>query len=161
MIRPLARALISRVSIAVIELVIVVPMALAILEVSKAVFVQPDLKEPMDIITGIGMIMIGLGVVLEERKALREIFGLVDGPDEAWQSHLDHSCHHAGVGQLVLGLFAEICIEMIRIPNTVIYTGDVDDYLVVAGSVMVAVAALLLVRHAISLLTMTPRQISH
>ena len=94
-------------------------------------------------------------------KSLREIFGLVDGPDEAWQSHLDHSCHHAGVGQLVLGLFAEICIEMIRIPNTVIYTGDVDDYLVVAGSLMVGMAALLLVRHAVSLLTMTPSQFSH
>ena len=62
---------------------------------------------------------------------------------------------------LVLGLFAEICIEMIRIPNTVIYTGDVDDYLVVAGSLMIGLGALLMVRHAVALLLMRPGKATH
>jgi len=37
------------------------------------------------------------------------------------------------VGQLVFGLFAAICIEMIKIPNTIIYTGETDDWLVAGG----------------------------
>ena len=74
------------------------------------------------IVTGIGIIMIGWGVLLEERRTLREIFGLLDGPDEAWQATIDHACHNYGVGQLSIGLMAEICIELIKIPNTIIYT---------------------------------------
>ena len=152
MFRPVVRVLISRFSIALIEIVIAIPMALGVREVSKALWVLPDLHEQIETIGGLGIIMIGLGVVLEERGALREIFRLVNAPDEAWQSHLDHSCHHAGLGQLVLGLFAEIFVELTRIPNSVIYPGEVDDWLVLGGCVMVSLGGLLLVRHALVLL---------
>ena len=148
MIRLLVRALLSRVSIGLLELLIVLPMALAVSEISKDLWVKPDLQEAIDIITGIAVIMIGLGVVLEERKTLRETSGLLDTPDEAWQASIDHSCHNYGAGQLVLGLLAAICMELIKIPNRIIYTGEVDDYLVAVGSFFVAVGALLLVRHA-------------
>lgn len=149
--RSLTRALISRYAIALIEFVIVIPMILAVREVPQMLWNQPDIHEPMDIVTGIGIIMIGIGVVLEERKALRVILGLTGGPDEVWQEHLDESCHHYGVGQLVLGLIAEICIEMIKIPNSIIYTGEVDDYLVAAGCVFVAIGALFLLKHIVTL----------
>jgi hypothetical protein len=149
MVRLLTRGLTSRYVIGAISLVIVFPMGITLLEVSKDLWKVPNLHEPMDIVTGIGIIMIGWGVVLEERATLREIFGLLGGPDEPWESALDHTCHNYGVGQLVLGLMAEICIEMIKIPNTIIYTGEVDDYLVAAGLVFVAIGALLLVRHVL------------
>ncbi len=149
MIRWLLSGITSRYLIGLISLVIIFPMIITLLEVSKELWVQSDLREPMDIVTGIGIIMIGWGVVLEERATLREIFGLVGGPDETWESALDHTCHNYGVGQLVLGLMAEICIEMIKIPNTIIYTGEVDDYLVAAGLGFVAIGALLLARHVL------------
>jgi hypothetical protein len=155
--RPVARALISRYSIAIIGLIVVVPLVLAIKEISHVLWVNPDLKEPMEIINGIGVILIGLGVVLEERKALRDICGLSGGPDEAMQEYIDKSCHHYGVGQLVLGLLAEICIESIKIPNSILYTGEVDDYLVAGGCFFVGVAALLLVRHAVVLIFLKPQ----
>ncbi|CAN5911726.1 hypothetical protein BH11PSE3_BH11PSE3_44750 [soil metagenome] len=158
MLRLLSRALVSRFFVAGIELVLALPMFLGVWESSHALWVLPDLHVAMETVTGIGIIMIGLGVVLEERGALREIFGLTGGPDEAWQAGLDHSCHHAGVGQLVLGLFAEICIELIRIPNSVIYTGDVDDWLVAAGCLMITAGALLLLRHAWHLVTLAPHR---
>jgi len=69
------------------------------------------------------------------------------------------ACHNYGVGQLSIGLMAEICIELIKIPNTIIYTGEVDDYLVAAGLFFVGVGALLLVRHVLVMLFFLPRSV--
>jgi hypothetical protein len=150
----------SRFTIGLLSLLICIPMTITLLEVSRALWGKPDLKEEMEIVTGIGIIMIGWGVLLEERRTLREIFGLLDGPDEAWQSAIDHACHNYGVGQLSIGLMAEICIELIKIPNTIIYTGEVDDYLVAAGLFCVGVGALLLVRHVLVMFFFLPRSVA-
>jgi len=95
-----------------------------------------------------------------ERHTLREIFGLLDAQDERWQMAIDHVCHNYGVGQLCIGLMAEICIELIKIPNTIIYTGEVDDCLVAAGLVFVGVGALLLVRHVLVMFFFLPRSVA-
>ena len=160
MIRTLMLLLTSRYTIGLISLVICVPMFITLFEVSKVLWVKPDMKEEMDIVTGIGIIMIGWGVVLEERKTLREIFGLLEMQDEQWQLAIDHVCHNYGVGQLCIGLMAEICIELIKIPNTIFYTGEVDDYLVAAGLVFVGVGALLLVRHVLVMFFFLPRSVA-
>ena len=73
--------LLSRPAIALIEVIVVVPQILTVLQVWQMLWRGPDLHEPMDIVAGIGVIMIGLGVVLEERKTFRKIFGLTGGPD--------------------------------------------------------------------------------
>ncbi|TAJ93065.1 MAG: hypothetical protein EPO10_08935 [Reyranella sp.] len=159
MIRTLMLVLTSRYTIGIVSLLICIPMFITLIEVSKVLWVKPDMKEEMDIVTGIGIIMIGWGVLLEERRTLREIFGLLDGPDEAWQAAIDHACHNYGVGQLSIGLMAEICIELIKIPNTIIYTGEVDDYLVAAGLFFVGVGALLLIRHVLVMLFFLPRSV--
>ena len=80
--------------------------------------------------------------------------------DEAGQEQLDLHCHHYGVGQLVFGLFAAICIEMIKVPNTVIYTGETDDWLVAGGMVFVLLGAFLLVRHAFALLFLLGKKVN-
>lgn len=157
MTRHLLRGVTSRYTIAFISAVICVPMAITIFVVSRQLWARPDLHEPMDIVTGVGIIMIGWGVVLEERATLREIFGLTGGVDEAWQAALDHTCHNYGVGQLVLGLMAEICIEMIKIPNNIIYTGEVDDFLVAGGLFFVGIGALIQVRHVLVMLFFRPK----
>lgn len=155
--RAFGRIVLSRPFIGVLQLLLVVPMVLAVIEVGKELFGKPDLHNEMDIVTGIGVIMIGFGVVLEERHILREVFGLLGGPHEAWEETIDHICHKYGAGQLVLGLFAEMCIEAIKIPNTILYTGEVDDYMVVGALAFMAVGAALLARGAITLLFLTPR----
>ena len=159
MFRSLMVVLTSRYTIGLISLLICVPMLITLTEVSRALWSKPDIKEEMDIVTGIGIIMIGWGVVLEERKTLREIFGVLGMPDEAWQEMVDHKCHNYGVGQLAIGLMAEICIELIKIPNTIIYTGEVDDFLVAAGLIFVAIGALLLVRHVLVMFFFLPRSV--
>ncbi|KAF0096906.1 MAG: hypothetical protein FD144_5545 [Rhodospirillaceae bacterium] len=159
MMRLLMRVLLSRYTIGLISLLICIPMAITLTEIPKSLWSKPDIHEEMDIVTGIGIIMIGWGVVLEERRTLREIFGLLGTNDEAWQTIVDHVCHNYGVGQLAIGLMAEICIELIKIPNTIIYTGEVDDYLVAAGLFFVGVGALLLVRHVLVMLFFLPRSV--
>lgn len=160
MFRPLMLFLTARYTIGLVSLLISIPMFISLFEVSKVLWVKPDMKEEMDIVTGIGIIMIGWGVVLEERKTLRDIFGLAEALDEQWQLAIDHVCHNYGVGQLCIGLMAEICIELIKIPNTIIYTGEVDDYLVAAGLVFVGVGALLLVRHVLVMFFFLPRSVA-
>jgi uncharacterized membrane protein YcjF (UPF0283 family) len=154
MFRPLARLLLSRIAIAVVDLLICVPMVAGILEVSKDLWVKPDLDDLTEIVLGLGVIMIGWGVVLEERYALREMFGLVGGPDEAWQAALDHNCHQAGVVQLVLGLFSEICIQSIRVPISLVHTGGLREWMVALGIALVAIGGIMQARHAARLLFM-------
>src|SRR5260370_42078511 len=115
MIRLLVRVLISRFSIAFIEVVIVIPMVLTTLQMTKVLWRTADLREAMDIVSGVAIIMIALGVVLEERNTIREVFELTSGPDEARQGRLDVSSHHYGVGPLGSGLFPALCIELTRI----------------------------------------------
>ncbi len=154
--RVLGRVLLSRWVIGLLLLILVPPLILAVVEIWPHLFHVPDLHEDQDIVTGLGVIMIGVGVALEERHVLREVFGLLEGPHEAWEQMVDHVCHKYGAGQLVLGLFAEICIEMIKIPNTIIYTGEVDDYLIIGAMVFMTIGAILLARGGITLLFLLP-----
>ena len=50
-----------------------------------------------------------------------------------------------------MGFLAAISIDMIKIPNSIIYTGEVDDYLVAAGCIFIAIGAALLLKHAFTL----------
>jgi hypothetical protein len=159
--RWLGTVLSSRFTIGIICLLIVLPMVLANIEVSTRLFTKPDIREEMDICTGIGVIMIGLGVALEERKTLREVFGVLGGADEAWETSIDHLCHNYGAGQLVIGLFAEICIEAIKIPNTILYTGEVDDYLVAASLFFISLGAILLFRFGITMVLFMSKGRAH
>ena len=152
----LGRLLLSRFTFGAAQLLLVVPLVLAVWQVGFRMFTKDDLHEEMDIVTGIAVIMIGLGVVLEERHVLREVFRLTGGAREAAEEAVDHLCHKYGAGQLVFGLFAAICIEAIKIPNTILYTGEVDDYLVIGGLFFVAMGAFLLARCGLVLLLSPP-----
>ncbi len=152
MFRVPARLLLSPVAIAILNLVILVPMVLAIVDVLQSVIMRHDFHEPLEIVTGIGVIMIGWGVALEERLPLREIFGLVGGPDEEWQVHIDHICHHVGVGELVLGLFAEVCVEIIHLPNHIINTEGLEHGLIALCILFMVVGAVVLAVHIVRML---------
>ena len=95
--------------------------------------------------------MIGWGVALEERNVLRGVFGMVGRPDERWQHGIDEACHRSGVGVLLLGLFAEICAELIHLPDRIINTGGREHPLLAVGTGLLALAGLVLVRLIIQL----------
>ncbi len=98
-----------------------------------------------------GVTLIGWGVALEERSALRGIFGIAGGVDEAYQAHIDHECHAVGVGLLLFGLFSEICVEMVKLPNHIVNTKGIDEIVIGISALFLLLGALTQAWHAIVL----------
>jgi len=141
------RVLISPPAIAAVNLLILWPLVLSVADVIEGYAMHRDFNEAVDTVSTIAIMMIGWGVALEERHVLREVFGLIGRADEAWQSALDALCHRAGVGVLTLGLFAEICAEMVHLPDRIINTDGREHELLAAGTVLLSLCGIVLVRH--------------
>ncbi len=105
----------------------------------------------MDTTLGIGVILIGWGVALEERQSLRELFHLAGGADEERQMAIDHDCHGVGVGALLLGLFSEVAIECIKLPNRVVNTSGIEPYVLGLAVAMLVLCAGILGIHILRL----------
>src|SRR6185437_407192 len=91
------------------------------------------------------------GAWRSERHVLRGVFGMTGRVDEHWQSALDQLCYRTGVGVLVLGLFAEICAEMVHLPDRIINTTGREHELLAVGAVLLALCGVVLVRHIVKL----------
>jgi hypothetical protein len=152
--RSVLRLLLSPVTISVIGVLIFLPLVLATYDVGHELWTAHDSHEAMDIVEGMGVILIGWGVALEERGSLREIFAL-GTKDEAWQASVDHICHASGIGLLVFGLFAEMCIELIRLPHRITHTHSVTDIFVGASALFLALSVIVLFRHIVAMVGVT------
>ena len=133
MLKFLARAALGRWTIALLNILIIFVVVSSLSHVlgalTKTDFIEPGterFEEMIDIISGMGVILIAYGVALEERASLREVFGISGQADHEKEAPLDHFCHLAGAGQLLLGLFSEIGVECVRIPNDVINTENIE-----------------------------------
>ncbi|SJZ77777.1 hypothetical protein SAMN02745126_02256 [Enhydrobacter aerosaccus] len=151
MVRFLVRLFLAPLAIAILDVIILVPLVIAILEVAIGLLEGQEFHEPMDIIEGMGVILIGWGVALEERGSLRDIFGLKGGADEPWQVLVDHVCHGSGLGLLIFGLFAEMCVEAVRLPNHIINTDKIDALVLVGSLGFLVIAIYVMARHIISM----------
>lgn len=146
------RPLISPAFIALVNVAILFPMVLTVIDVLKSVNRHVDTHEPVTITSTIALIMIGWGVALEERAVIRKRFGVTGRSDEAWQVHLDEMCHEYGVAQLVLGLFAEIAVAMIALPDRIVNTAGLEYTLLTVAIALISIGALIQARHAVALL---------
>jgi len=146
------RPLISPAFIALVNVAILFPMVLTVIDVLKSVNRHVDTHEPVTITSTIALIMIGWGVALEERAVIRKRFGVTGRSDEAWQVHLDEMCHEYGVAQLVLGLFAEIAVAMIALPDRIVNTVGLEYTLLTVAIALISIGALIQARHAVALL---------
>ena len=105
--------------------------------------------EAVEIIEGLGIIMIAWGVALEERYKLREVFHLLPKKrsEIGYQNAVDENCHCFGLGFLLLGLFAEVGAECVSIPDRIINTTGLDDtILFLSGALLVLCGILMLVQ---------------
>jgi hypothetical protein len=95
--------------------------------------------EAVELWEGFGTILLGFGVILEERGTLREIFGF----------HSDHHnkiealCHDYGVFFVILGVLIETFAWLIKIPNVVLDTYEVEYALLNFAAIMAVIAAIL------------------
>jgi hypothetical protein len=133
--------------IGVIDILILIPLALSAVDDVRSLWLGENIVVPEDIARRMGVILIGWGVVLEERSSIRGIFGLVGGGDESRQVALDHCCHSTGLGLLIFGLFAEMCIGVIRMPNYIIDTQGINRPILCLSIMFLVISAYVLVRH--------------
>lgn len=144
--------LVSPIVNAAIDILLLFPMVLSVVDVARSVAGHADTHEPVTITSTVALMMIGWGVALEERLAIRRVLGVYGRADEARQVVVDEQCHEYGVAQLVLGLFAEIAVAMIALPDRIININGLEHALLAVALVLIAIASLVQLRHAFLLL---------
>lgn len=145
------RLLISPLAIALINVMLLVPMGLSVWDVALSVLARQDWNEPVGIVTAIAVIMMGWGVALEERHMVRDMLGMTGRKDEERQAAVDLLCHRVGFGVLVLGLFAEVCVEMISLPDRIISVSGFEFELIAGAVLLIGAAIVILARHVVKL----------
>lgn len=127
----------GRVSIALMNLLILISGLNSLREMfpllSNAV---NDIATLENITEGYATILIAYGVATEERGTLMEFLKLYPANRNTVQKAVDHICHHYGLSLLLLGLFVELCEEIVKLPNSIINTNGIE-------SLMFGIAALL------------------
>lgn len=147
MFRFLMRIFVSAPCFLIVGLLIMIPLGLGIFAAARDLLGGKDVEHIAEILEGLGVILIGWGVAIEERSTLREMAHLVGSADEERQAALDRVCHSSGIGLLILGLFAEICVEAVRLPNDVMPTEGIDPLVCWISIAFLTAGALTLVHH--------------
>jgi hypothetical protein len=100
-----------------------------------------------DISEYIGVILIGYGVAVEERQSFMRIFKLYPAFECTLQDKVDHLCHEYGLCYLLLGLFMEMCVACIKIPNAIIDTTNIEPIVFAGSAAFLIWNTFLMLRH--------------
>lgn len=127
----LARSLLNRWSIFAFNVLIALPLTLALVEVAILLWGagfqhHATIHEAGHLIEGMGVILIGWGVVLEERPGVSHLLGGLPTEDPDREAAIDALCHHCGLALLVLGLVAEILVQCVEVPDHIINTDRIE-----------------------------------
>jgi len=141
----LLRLLISRQGIALIHLLIVGFIVLVSFELydlmSDTVSNADEIEEILDTVA---VILVAWGVALEERGTLMESLGAYANGCPAVEKEADHASHIYGMAALLLGLFMEVVVEVVKVPDHVINTVGLEGVLFWIGIVFMAASVALL-----------------
>lgn len=121
---------------------------------------QTGTKEAEDMLTllgGVGTIIVTYGIVLEERGSLMEICGCYPSHKCDEETAIDQICHDGGIVLLVIGLFLEMAVQFIHIPNRVINTTEIELGIYYFGCVLLALTILHFLNFCYKLLTIKPQ----
>jgi hypothetical protein len=99
------------------------------------------------LIEGVGVVLIGWGVALEERDGMAELLGSSIDLADAREAYLSHVCHSSGLAILVLGLFAEIAMEVVKLPDHIINTNSIERGPLSIATLFLAMGAVSLIVH--------------
>lgn len=138
----------SRHAIVIINAFLLLLSALSLKEMLPLLYnSQDNLKEIEDILECLGVILIGYGVAIEERQAFMRIFRLYPEHDDPIQKIVDHHCHEYGLCYLLLGLLMEVCVAVVKIPNSILNTESLEVTIFCVGILFLAWNATLMSRH--------------
>lgn len=93
---------------------------------------------------GLGTIFVAFGVALEERETLMRFLGLYPARHTPPERYVDEQCHYHDLCILLVGLFMEVMVFLIRMPD--LDTVDFDPALLAAAAVLNVLGGVLLAR---------------
>jgi len=163
----LATVLLNRWTLSVLNLLILVPLVLALVELFSLLWgsawtanMHDAISQSEDLIEGVGVVLIGWGVALEERDGMAELLGSAIDLTDAREVYLSHVCHSCGLAILVLGLFAEIGMEAVKLPDHITYTNSIERWPLSVATLLLALGAVCLIIQ-LARMVFPPRDISH
>lgn len=157
LIQNLARIFVQPYFISLLNLLLVLNLAHAVIEIALAS--SSNHHEVIEIIEGLGVIMIAWGVALEERFKLREVFHLLPKKraEIGYQNAVDENCHRFGLGFLLLGLFAIVGAECVSVPDRIINTSSLEKPILFLSGILLGVCGILMLTQS-SLLLFAKRE---
>ena len=126
--------LFSRIGIIAMSLVLALLMLQGVWDVFDSINIIDQQHAMEEIIAVLAAILVAFGVALEERETLLKFVGLYPDGLTPQQGRMDHHCHGHGLSLLLLGLFSEVAVYLIRMPD--INTLDFDMVLIALGAVL-------------------------
>lgn len=136
--------LFSRIGIIAMSLVLALLMLQGVWDVFDSINIIDQQHAMEEIIAGLAAILVAFGVALEERETLLKFVGLYPDGLTPQQGRMDHHCHGHGLSLLILGLFSEVAVYLIRMPD--INTVDFDVALIALGAVLNLAGGVMLIR---------------
>jgi len=135
----------NRLVIAAMNVLLIVLMLQGSLEVLSNFQLISEMQDGMEeILEGLGTILVALGVALEERETLMKFLDLYPRALTPVQARVDHHCHGYGLLLLLVGLFVEVAVYVIRMPN--LKTVDFDPALIITATVLCLLGGALMAR---------------
>ena len=160
----LVAALLNRWSLSALNLIILFPLVMAIGDLAGMIWGSPwasDMHKTVEtaenLIEGLGVVLIGWGVALEERDGLADLLGSPFAADDHRQSAINHICHAYGLAMLVVGLFAEIAMECVKLPDHIINTYGLERWPLTIATAFLALGAWCLFMQIMRLVRLRPQ----
>ncbi|MES2965655.1 MAG: hypothetical protein V4760_17370 [Bdellovibrionota bacterium] len=110
------------------------------------IYLRPEdhFEEAVELWDGFGTILLGFGVILEERGSIQKILGLKLGSAaHDAEKFVESVCHNYGVLFVILGVIIELFAWLVKIPNEVLDTHGVEFTMVNIAALAAALAAVL------------------
>lgn len=101
-----------------------------------------------NLLDGVATIFVAYGVALEERDTLMRVFRLYPHLENPEQNAVDKLCHFYGLSYLLIGLFMEVMIEVIKLPYRIMNNPVTERWLFVIGFLFGLAAVVLFLQNS-------------
>ncbi|EPR33156.1 hypothetical protein dsat_0597 [Alkalidesulfovibrio alkalitolerans DSM 16529] len=105
-----------------------------------------DIDELERVSDGLGTILIAYGVLAEERESLMKFARLYPAMLSPVQERLDHLSHGYGMCFLVIGLFMEMGVQLVKIPDAILDTQGLEALIFGVNAFFIALTLALMTR---------------
>lgn len=147
MSRTVAKTLASRPMLIVLCTLLALLMAQGVWDILEDIRAIDQHQHAMEeILEGLGTILVAFGVAAEERETLLKFLGVYPQGRTTQQARTDHHCHGYGLILLLVGLFVEVSVYIIRMPD--LPTLDFDILLILTGTALTLSGGCFLLRLA-------------